>query len=49
MIEWLINLWTLWRHPPQLWDEEFLSGDIDFGGLDCPDTQPTKPGALDGL
>ena len=40
----LIDLFRAWRNPPP--DEP----NSDFpGDMECPDTQPTSPGALDSL
>lgn len=53
MIRWLLDLFSVWRQPPHLFDSDFLSSDSfsDRIPLDaeCPDTQPTRPGALDSL
>jgi len=44
MWSWLVSLWAAWMNPFD-W-----APDSDFpGDLECPDTQPTSPGALDSL
>lgn len=44
MIAWLVDLWRSWQEPFD-WAAD---PDSDFpGDMDCPDTQPTSPGALD--
>ena len=53
MIAWLADLWRTWRNQPFEWDADFPDSDAwtDRTPLDadCPDTQPSQPGALDDL
>lgn len=43
MWAWIVDLWRSWKEP-----FDWTSTDSDFpGDMECPDTQPTSPGALD--
>ena len=53
MISWLADLWRTWRNQPFEWDADFPDSDACTDRIpldaDCPDTQPSQPGALDDL
>lgn len=51
---WIKSVWAAWREPVDVFDDDddFPDSDpfTDRTPLDaeCPDTQPSQPGALDG-
>lgn len=48
---WIKDIWAAWKDPVDVFDSDFPDSDnwTDRTPLDaqCPDTQPTAPGALD--
>ncbi len=46
MIRWLIEWWRKVKEPFD-WDFPYSQPSMRDDALECPDTQPTSPGALD--
>lgn len=49
---WIQSVWAAWMDPVDVFDSDFPESNpftdrtpLEF---DCPDTQPSQPGALDG-